>query len=890
MKWNLLRRVFVYERNYWLQTPFKHGIHTAAMCNGRFTDIFNKIFVSKTQKQIKQQEDDINNNNINDELVTKTKQKKKKKNKQTVTKKPTKKKQQRKLLTKSKNLHSLPDFLFNSQKSNNSNYNTKIANNNNGGKSNTRLPDVTFDPYISHKEYKKRKDIVTNTIRINPRNFRLAYVTNPNGEASEGDIVIESVEARNRAFPGDIVGVEILPREQWRDGGVTRTGKVVYLVQKKHSRMACGMIRPYRNHRFGFALFSPVDRRLPRVMIPLTECPQDFIDDPDKYKKILFIGNVTTWNEKIPFANGLITKNLGEAGLIEPETEAILINNDIDSSDFHEDVLKTLPDPATWRISDQELSKRRDFRDLCIFSVDPATARDLDDALSCQPLQDGTFEVGVHIADVSHFIKEGSLLDKVARDRATSVYLTQKVIPMLPSVLCEQLCSLNPGVERLAYSVVWTLDKNGQKLNEWFGRSVIRSCTKLSYGHAQQMIEANDIDLLRDSDFPEIDGGKFTLSQIANTVKNLYGIAMNLREQRFSSGALNFNETDIGFDLDKLTGMPNGCSLYEYKDSNRMIEEFMLLANMSVGDEIYKQDPKRAILRSHPPPHQALLQQVEEVCRKYDIPFDVSDSGSLSKSLTDLQTIDDGDDVDGERKATILPALNLLCMKSFKNAKYFCTGAVPDTTQYQHYALNIPIYTHFTSPIRRYPDILVHRLLTSSLDKSFKFKAKTKHLQMWAEHCTAKKLSADAASEQSSQLFLAVYIMEHGPLVEDGVVVNLTQNSVDVLCPQIGIISRVYFKDVDRIKNFKYTPDEEDRPSVEIQWKVNPSLDENVSSSSGSGIKIGVEFEQKFQRFSAIKVCLKVSRETPTKVIGQLIPEQEADSVDNLMEHARTPV
>ena len=889
MKWNFLKRVFVYERYYWLQTPFKHGIHTAALCNGRFTDIFKKIFASKTHKQIEQQENS-NNNNI-DKLTTKTKQHEHKKNKQKVSKKkPVTKKKQQKLLTKSKDLHSLPEFLFNFQ--NNSNSNTKIKNNSNNSRNLNKLPDITFDPYIPHKEYKKRKDIITNTIRINPRNFRLAYVTNPDGEPNEGDIVIESVEARNRAFPGDIVGVEILPREQWRDDGAIRTGKVVYLVEKKHSRTACGMLRPYRNHRFGFALFSPVDRRLPRVMIPLTDCPQDFIDNSEKYKKVLFIGNVTTWSEKIPFANGSITKNLGEAGLIEPETEAILINNDIDCSDFQENVLKALPDPATWSVSDEELSKRRDFRDLCVFSVDPATARDLDDALSCQPLQDGTFEVGVHIADVSHFIKEGSLLDKVARDRATSVYLTQKVIPMLPSVLCEQLCSLNPGVERLAYSVVWTLDKNGRKLNEWFGRSVIRSCTKLSYGDAQQIIEAGDIDSLRNSDFPEIDGGRFQLSQIANTVKNLYGIAMNLREQRFSSGALNFNETDIGFDLDKATGMPNACSLYEYKDSNRMIEEFMLLANMSVGDEIYKQHPKRAILRSHPPPHQALLQQVEEVCRKYDIPFDVSDSGSLSKSLTDLQTIgeDDGDGVvnDDESKATILPALNLLCMKSFKNAKYFCTGSVPDSTQYQHYALNIPIYTHFTSPIRRYPDILVHRLLTSSLDKSFKFKAKTKQLQMWAEHCTSKKLSADVASEQSSQLFLAVYIMEHGPLVEQGVVVNLTQNSVDILCPQIGgIISRIYFKDVEEIKHFKYTSDE-DRPSVEIQWKGRPSPDDNTSSLESEGV--GVEIEQTFQRFSAVRIRLKVLREAPTKIIGQLVAKQEADSSDNLMEHARIPV
>ena len=875
MKWNLLKRSFVYDRYFWLPTatPFKHGIHTASMFNGRFTNMFKKLFVIKTQKQLEQQT--IDNH---DKPINKTKDKHQQKDIiQEVVKKQKKKKQ--KLLTKSKNLHSLPEFLFKSKNTNNNN------NNNNTNKSN-KLPDITFDPYISQKEFKKQSsegNIITSTIRINPRNFRLAYITNPKAGPNDRDIVVESVEARNRAFPGDVVGVEVLSQDQWRDGGTTKTGKVVYLAEKKHSRTACGMLRPYRSHRFGFALFSPVDRRLPRVMIPLNECPQDFINDPEKYKKVLFIGRVSSWDERIPFASGSITKNLGEAGLIDPETEAILINNDIDCSHFHEDVLKDLPDPTAWKVTSVELAKRRDFRDICIFSVDPATARDLDDALSCRSLQDGTFEVGVHIADVSHFIKEGGLLDQVARNRATSVYLTQKVIPMLPSVLCEDLCSLNPGVERLAYSVVWTLDKDGKKLSEWFGRSVIRSCTKLSYEHAQQMIEAGDDDSLHPSDFPEIHDKRFPLRQISHTVKNLYGIAMNLREQRFTSGALDFNETDIGFDLDEATGMPNGCSLYEYKDSNRMIEEFMLLANMSVGEEIYKQHPKRAILRCHPAPHKVLLQQVEEVCRKYDIPFDASDSGSISKSLNSLTTIgdDDGDnDNDKERKDTILPALNLLCMKSFKNAKYFCTGDVSDETQYGHYALNIPIYTHFTSPIRRYPDILVHRLLTSTLDKSFRFKAKTKQLQMWAEHCTAKKLNADAASEQSSQLFLAVYIMEHGPLIEKGVVVNLSQNSVDVLCPQIGIISRVYFKDVDEIEDFKYSSDE-DRPLVEIQWKVDSSQLKSLVSEHL------VDIGQKLCMFSAVRILLKVSRESPTKIVGQLVARQEGNYNNDLMEHSR---
>ena len=941
MRWNFVKRALIYDRRIFYLPPkhlihFEHGFHTTTSNNGHFTNMIKKLFVVKTQKEIehpqpnqseqqqnqpqqnqqkqnqqqqqqnqKQQkhqieqqkklklklEQQLERQQLEQQQLeqqpqqqqqqqqheqsyvqeSKKKNRKEKKNSQVIKKRN---KRKPNLLMRSEgNSLELPEFLFNSK-------NNTSSNNNSDNRSN-KLPDVSFDPYISHEEYLERLsdgDLITNNIRINPRNFRLAYLTNPLHESEARDIVIEGVEARNRAFPGDEVAVQILPREEWRDEGATKTGKVVYLVNKIHSRTACGMLRPYRNHRFGFALFSPVDRRLPRVMVPLKECPQHFIENPDKYRNTLFIGNINSWSEQIPFANGSITKNLGEAGLIDPETEAILVNNDIDCNEFSEKVLQDLPDPQTWQVTAEELERRRDFRSTCVFSVDPATARDLDDALSCRPLEDGTFEVGVHIADVSHFITEGSALDKVALDRATSVYLTQKVIPMLPRVLCEELCSLNPGVERLAYSVVWVLDKDGNKLREWFGRSVIRSCTKLSYEHAQKMIEIDDFDSLHTSDFPDIHDKQFSLKHISQTVKNLYNISKRLREERFSSGALDFNETDIGFDLDKSTGMPNVCSLYEYKDSNRMIEEFMLLANMSVGEEIYRHHPKRSILRCHPPPHQVLIQQVEEVCRKYEIPFDGSDSASVNKSLKDLMQEDEEDE---ERKETIIPAINLLCMKSFKNAKYFCTGSIDDESGYRHYALNVPIYTHFTSPIRRYPDILVHRLLTSSLDQSFKFEANTKQLQKWAEHCTSKKLNADAASDQSSHLFLSVYVMEHGPLVEKGVVVNLSHGSVDVLCPQIGIMSRVYFKDVEEIKDFKYAS-VEDRPSVALKWKSSSSL---ASSSDDEDDDKEVD-DQEISMFSPVRIMFHVSRDSPTKIVGKLVNQNDKVAIGNISEHA----
>ena len=484
-------------------------------------------------------------------------------------------------------------------------------------------------------------------------------------------------------------------------------------------------------------------------MIPLTECPPTFKSRPSDFEKTLFIARISDWGSKMAFASGKLMRSLGEAGHIEPETEAIISENDIDSSPFGDDVLHCLPNGETWTILPEEIKKRKDLRKECIFTIDPATARDLDDALSCKKINDDRYEVGVHIADVSHFIEQGNALDKVAKQRATSVYLSQRVIPMLPRVLCEQLCSLNPGVSRLAYSVIWNVKADGTVLSEWFGRSVIRSCVKLSYNHAQQMIDSSENDVINPDEYPPIDG-KFDIGTIVSKVKLLFGISKHLRKRRYDSGALRLDQPKLAFNLDSSTGLPNGCSIYEYKNSNRMIEEFMLLANMAVGRKIYKAHPDRAILRNHPPPHAQMMEDVLSICKQHNIPFDISDSASINKSLAKVSELDQ------ELRQHMFPALVLLCTKPFQNAKYFCTGAIVDETAYRHYALNVPIYTHFTSPIRRYPDVLVHRFLTAALDKSYEVKGDEKELQVISTHCNDKKWAAKKASEQSSNLFFAI--------------------------------------------------------------------------------------------------------------------------------------
>ncbi|XP_055429720.1 DIS3-like exonuclease 2 isoform X5 [Bubalus kerabau] len=246
-----------------------------------------------------------------------------------------------------------------------------------------------------------------------------------------------------------------------------RSAKVVYILEKKHSRAATGFLKLLADKNSElfrkYALFSPSDHRVPRIYVPLKDCPQDFVTRPKDYANTLFICRIMDWKEDSNFALGQLAKSLGQAGEIEPETEGILTEYGVDFSDFSSEVLECLPQGLPWTIPPEEFSRRRDLRKDCIFTIDPSTARDLDDALSCKPLADGNFEVGVHIADVSYFVPEGSSLDKVAAERATSVYLVQKVVPMLPRLLCEELCSLNPMTDKLTFSVIWTLTPKGKK-------------------------------------------------------------------------------------------------------------------------------------------------------------------------------------------------------------------------------------------------------------------------------------------------------------------------------------------------------------------------------------------------------------------------------------------
>ncbi|KAM5229138.1 DIS3-like exonuclease 2 [Ctenodactylus gundi] len=644
-----------------------------------------------------------------------------------------------------------------------------------------------------------------------------------------------------------------------------RSAKVVYILEKKHSRAATGILKllaEKNNELFRkYALFSPSDHRVPRIYVPLKDCPQDFVTRPKDYASTLFICRIVDWKEDCNFALGQLAKSLGQAGEIEPETEGILTEYGIDFSDFSSEVLECLPRSLPWTVPPEELNKRRDLRKECIFTIDPSTARDLDDALSCRPLADGTFEVGVHIADVSYFVPEGSHLDNVAAERATSVYLVQKVIPMLPRLLCEELCSLNPMTDKLTFSVIWTLTPEGKILKEWFGRTIIRSCTKLSYEHAQSMIE-RPMERISEEELPPI-SQEHSSKEVHQAILNLHRIAKQLRQQRFMDGALRLDQLKLAFTLDHDTGLPQGCHVYEYRDSNKLVEEFMLLANMAVAHKIYRTYPELALLRRHPPPQTKMLNDLVEFCDQMGLSMDVSSAGALNKSLT---KIFGADKYSLARKEVLINMFS----RPMQMALYFCSGVLQDLAQFRHYALNVPLYTHFTSPIRRFADVIVHRLLAAALGYREQPDIEPTALQKLADHCNDRRMASKRVQELSTGLFFAVLVKECGPLESEAMVMGVLNQAFDVLVLRYGVQKRIYCNALT-LRSFHFQKVGK-KPELTLVWEPEDPEQEPTQQviTIFSLVEVVLQAETAALKYSAI-----LKRPSPEGCLGL---EEESDN------------
>lgn len=468
--------------------------------------------------------------------------------------------------------------------------------------------------------------LVEGEIRISTKNCRDSFLTN---SAREKDVYFPSVSLRMGSFHGDVVRAFVLNNADADSNKII--GFVVKILEKNHNRKCIGTIIRVKKDGSYFS-FKPKDLKIPIVKIPFSELPKLKNKSIDVISDDLYFVEITSYRHEN--ANGKIIQKLGKCGDLIIENKAILIDNNLDPTPYSKKIIDSLP-KTPFIIPDEEYSKREDLRKTCIFTIDPSTARDLDDAVSCKELPNGNYEVGVHISDVTYFLEENSELDLIVKEKATSVYMVDAVYHMLPQPLCF-LCSLLPGEDKLAFSVFWELTETGEVLSTRFTRSVINSCAQLAYEHAQEIIENPEKEFNED-EFPKIHNN-YKPEDLSKTILQLQKLALVLRKKRFENGALRIDLPKFKIILDNETGKPTNFYFQEMKDSNRLIEDFMLLANNTVADFIHKSFPDKAILRSHFPPQEKLMKKLNTMLEGFGMSIDTTDSKTIRDSLATIMS------------------------------------------------------------------------------------------------------------------------------------------------------------------------------------------------------------------------------------------------------------
>lgn len=512
------------------------------------------------------------------------------------------------------------------------------------------------------------------------------------------------------ALHGDMVKVKIIKTK--------KSGKLVGVISEileKGKREFVGTVE--KSSKFAF-LIPDSKKMLVDIFIPL-----DKLNGAENGIKA--IAKIKDWPKDADSPFGEIIQVLGKPGDNETEMHSILAEYGLPSK--FPDGVEKYAEKLDTKIHEEEIKKRRDFREVTTFTIDPVDAKDFDDALSLQKLENGHWEIGVHIADVSHYLQEGTPLDDEAYARATSIYLVDRVVPMLPEVLSNFACSLRPNEDKYTFSAVFEMDEQGKVYKEWFGRTLINSNKRFAYEDAQKIIE----------------GGK---GEFADEILTLDAIAKKLRAERFKKGSIDFHQLEVKFQLDE-NGEPTGVFLKEQKDANKLIEEFMLLANRKVaafiGDRKKAEKAKPFVYRIHDSPDPEKLLQFSTFIRKFGYRIDVSSPKGITTTLNRLMN-----EVEGKLEEDLISQLAIRTMAK----------AVYSTENIGHYGLGFQYYSHFTSPIRRYPDVMVHRLLQHYLDGG---KAvNEEELQEKCKHSSdMEKLAVEA--ERASIKFMQVKFMQN---------------------------------------------------------------------------------------------------------------------------------
>ncbi|MFN7407778.1 MAG: ribonuclease R [Cyclobacteriaceae bacterium] len=517
---------------------------------------------------------------------------------------------------------------------------------------------------LPHGGYTSTRKTDTITGVVDHVNVRFAYIAT--GQEGSKDIYVRTQDLAN-ALHGDTVAVELLNRRT----GQNPEGKVVEIVKRARTRFV-GRVELSKNYAF--------------VVPDFKKIYQDFFIYPENINGTVtndkVVVEVTRWGEGDKSHEAKIVEILGKTGENEAEIHSIMAEFDLPFR-FPEHVTAEA-ESIPGEITAEEVKKRKDFRGVLTFTIDPEDAKDFDDALSFRKLSNGHYEIGVHIADVTHYVKPGTALEADAFDRATSVYLVDRTVPMLPERLSNGLCSLRPNEDKLTFAAVFEMDSKGKIHNEWYGRTVIHSNHRFSYEQAQEVIETGT--------------GMFAAElKILNDLHHL------LRKERFKKGAVNFETSEVKFKLDE-KGKPLAVVPKVRKDAHKLIEEFMLLANRGVATFIYKmkkgEEKNTFVYRTHDLPDPEKVQDFATFARQFGHKLEVEDK-SISRSLNRLM-----DEIEGKPEQNVLQSL---AVRAMAKAKY--------TTEAKgHFGLAFEHYTHFTSPIRRYPDMMAHRLLQHYLD------------------------------------------------------------------------------------------------------------------------------------------------------------------------------
>ncbi|XP_037568995.1 exosome complex exonuclease RRP44-like [Dermacentor silvarum] len=604
------------------------------------------------------------------------------------------------------------------------------------------------------------------------------------------NVLIQGRSNLNRAVHEDLVVVEILPEDKWSlPSGLVLvdetqdeedktdeeesvklsptpakskrvpTGRIVGILRRKW-RPYCGILAPSTIKEATRHLFVPAERRIPKIRIETRQA--------ETLCRQRIVVSIDSWPRDSRYPLGHLVRALGEIGDRATENQVLLLEHDIPHQCFSRAVLDCLPS-TPWTIGPKEEQGRKDLRHLCICSVDPPGCTDIDDALHCRELPSGNYEVGVHIADVSHFVRPGTALDQEAANRGTTVYLVDQRIDMVPELLSSDLCSLRGGEERLAFSVVWEITPEAEVVNTDFHKSIIKSRAALTYAEAQALID-----------------DKAKGDELALGLRGLNKLAKLLKAKRIASGALTLASTEVRFHVDSETHDPIDVQTKQLLETNSMVEEFMLLANGSVAKHIFQEFPECALLRRHPSPAPANLEPLVKAGSSKGFDLKVDSGLHLAQSLD----------------KAVLPdcpyfnvMLRMVATRCMARALYFCSGCVA-LEDFFHYGLAMSYYTHFTSPIRRYADLMVHRLLAVCVGAEGTY-PQLVHKEKCQELCNNlnyRHNMAQYAGRASVALYTQAFFQDK-VVDEEGYVLFVRENAVQVLMPRFGLETTLFLKE-----------------------------------------------------------------------------------------------